>query len=283
MEKVSLPIKTKIAAWWMIMIGVIISIEGVITINERITSMAVGAPIDLGGIVDEIIFWGLSSLFFFLPALFLFKRKKWAWYLAAGTTAIVSLFIFEWYLPFKFIILLPFFTLAPLILLLLDRKNFWKTTLKPTEISVLIEKLPFPIKTKIAAWSMIIFGSVEIVLLLMFTSAMRRSYFTLSEFVIWLFWLIWILIGVSILGREKWAWWVVIIFSTIGSIVLAFPWYLILSIVLTDPECFLRNCYVDPFGHVHSILWGLSVLSIPLIIPLILLLLDRKNFWKIAS
>ena len=283
MGKITLPIKTKIAAWWMIVIGVIILIEGIITINERITSTAVGAPIDLDSIVDEIIFWALSSLFLFLPALFLLKRKKWAWHLAVGTTAIVSLFIFDWYLPFKFIILLPFFTLAPLILLLLDRKNFWKTTTKPTEISVLIEKLPFPIKTKIAAWSMIIFGSIEIALLLMFTQAMRRSYFSLSEFVIWLFWLIWILIGVSILGREKWAWWVVIIFSTMGSIVLAIPWFLILITVLTDFECFLRNCYIDPFGHIHGILLGLSVFSIPLIIPFILLLLDRKNFWKIAT
>jgi len=111
-EKVSLPIKTKIAAWWMIVIG-IIGIGVVMPIKILGGGGAHGAFA-----IDFLLY---SSLFFFLPAgFFLLERKKLAWEITIG---VFSLLIIGTLLFSFWILIIP---AVPFIFLLLDRKNFWK-------------------------------------------------------------------------------------------------------------------------------------------------------------
>lgn len=136
MEKIILPIKTKIAAWWMIIFG------------------GISLVVALGGIILTFSFdigpYGIESFFitignsvigvfaFFLPGLFILQRKRW-FQTFAIIILLVSLIIFlfgglfitlkiNWLRDtFRFLydVWPPNFG-APFILLLLDRKNFWK-------------------------------------------------------------------------------------------------------------------------------------------------------------
>ena len=148
MEKVNLPTKTKIAAWWMIGIG------GALTV------------LFWPEFISDVGFFGiLGALLFIIPGYLLLKRKKSGWWLAL-TIVSINLVIFSWlvvpdilsppghpdlYVPEQLLFLVSIliivsplsifrgaflgsFTtgflflllLIPLILLFLDRKNFWK-------------------------------------------------------------------------------------------------------------------------------------------------------------
>ena len=125
MEKVSLPIKTKIAAWWMIIISVILGCVGLrIAIQGYLHSLYGGVlllPVGLG-----IFFMG--GLLIFLPGLFLLKRKVDSWWISVMILGIAStLSIFLVLTGFTLLELCySSMFLIPFILLLLDRKNFWK-------------------------------------------------------------------------------------------------------------------------------------------------------------
>jgi len=118
MEKVSLPTKTKIAAWWMIVIG-----GGFVVISFFIRVMPEG------NLVFPILF--SISFFFFLAGLLLFLKKKWAWGFATIILIILTGVVIYFSTAgfnissinslFNPLIIIP---LIPLILLLLDRKNF---------------------------------------------------------------------------------------------------------------------------------------------------------------
>ena len=145
MEKVNLPIKTKIAAWWMLVSSII-----QLTIGSRIFDLLV-------------IAFGLASIFL---GIYLLKNKKRAWYLAAIIFFLILTFhiIYILLIPFlhwrefvkdmssyiyslkellnmnpqvmiwtifDFIIFLP-----PLILLLLDYRNFMKDDFEVTKPSL---------------------------------------------------------------------------------------------------------------------------------------------------
>jgi len=155
MEKVSLPIKTKIAAWWIIFVGGITIIEGIIfDLHGRLT----------GSLADIFIFIFILSifLFFMIPSFFLLIRKRVAWWLCIIIIPVNLIFallcLIKTHSVFQFDtfsfgirsipILLPYYLLyskrffldqhiyingfefvlytIPFILLLLDRKNFWK-------------------------------------------------------------------------------------------------------------------------------------------------------------
>jgi hypothetical protein len=138
MEKVSLPIKTKIAAWWMIIIG---GIELIIATFFTFFQLFIFAE---GRNIDFFIFYFLSlflpSLLFFIPAPFLLKKKKLAWWFSIFV--LLLLILLSFLLPPKWLIfpnvgilmyllgwktkLIDIISLIPFILLLLDRKNFWK-------------------------------------------------------------------------------------------------------------------------------------------------------------
>jgi hypothetical protein len=124
-EKVSLPIKTKIAAWWMIVSGGV----GVFLMFFFGTSL----KITWWGLflLHMPIFWAFLFIqfFFFLAGLLLLLlKKKWCWWFAIITSIVATttpIIIFGEYPP----ILIPLaiiWTGIPFILLLLDHKNFWK-------------------------------------------------------------------------------------------------------------------------------------------------------------
>jgi len=118
-NQVSLPIKTKIAAWWMIIIGGALGLMGL---------SFPFSPSFYGNFVVAVV-WGiivaLPGLLVFISGFQILKRKKLAWWLIViGTSIILTLLLLMYrsYTPPIFILSV----LIPLIFLLLDRKNFWK-------------------------------------------------------------------------------------------------------------------------------------------------------------
>ncbi len=133
MEKVSLPIKTKIAAWWMMIVAMLCS--------SLVVSQFRFFPRDfwlqpLVYITEMIsLAFVLIGLLLIVANFFVLRKKKWAWWLAM--VAFIPFFLCAFLLV---IYGLGHFTLSlvagsfgyclsllvALILLLLDRKNFWK-------------------------------------------------------------------------------------------------------------------------------------------------------------
>jgi len=276
MEKISLPIKTKIAAWWLIflgIIGILLSIVGILR----------------GGEIWVIgIFLFLPSVFCsFLPAfLLLLIKNKWAWIftiimLLIGIGIIViGLFflVFPWeygdVIIFRIIFSISLFVLLiPFILLLFDYKNLGKGWTTPIKIAAwrVVEKIQFPIKTIIAALWIIVISGLMIFLPLwwvffVFLAGGPERAFQSSDFlgglpaliglifsiiVILPIGLLFFIPSIFLLKKKRKAWWFIEIILFIGIIV-----FLVL--------------------HIFPIL----IILLP---PLILLLLDRKNFWKIAT
>jgi hypothetical protein len=131
-QKPPLPIKTKIAAWWMILLGGLGAIACVLFIKE-----IVGGSCWAGLQIPLILFF--PSFLVFLSGIFILIGKKWARWLAFITLSVMMI-IFVGY-NFSLVInrkslslvdVIKFFSLTalpiiiPFILLLLDRKNFWK-------------------------------------------------------------------------------------------------------------------------------------------------------------
>ena len=88
MEKVSLPIKTKIAAWWMIIFGAALVVLGILNFRGllRICDYNYDCVTNWEGALwialFSLVLLPLVGLFFLWPAIFILKRKKWTWYLA---------------------------------------------------------------------------------------------------------------------------------------------------------------------------------------------------------
>jgi len=126
MEKISLPTKTKIAAWWMMIMG-IMGIGYVFLF----TILMITGSFYHSRIIHLVRFFLYFFVLLFLPSLFILKRKKIGWWFAIFSL-IFSFFGFPYtMIVFGFvlasispIIIIVFIIL--LILLLLDRKNFWK-------------------------------------------------------------------------------------------------------------------------------------------------------------
>ena len=149
MEK--LPINTKIATWWMIISGIL----GFFSIQST------GSPIfelpfglgwaryiilfppflfeDFFSIPGVSIFVYLLIIYFSIGAflifpIFLFKRKKLAWWINIINLSLSLIFLIFFFFHFssfpkhwvKDPLYSLFYPLFFLILLLLDRKNFWK-------------------------------------------------------------------------------------------------------------------------------------------------------------
>lgn len=149
MEQITLPTKTKIAAWWMLVIG---GISLIAFLGELALSLYIFIFPPKGdealGIVFLVIFLAflaivslLIGLSLFLPAVYLLKRKRWAQKFtimilpAEIVGPFVLYFLFnliglkEVLINFLFYIIILVIILVviigiPFILLLLDRKNF---------------------------------------------------------------------------------------------------------------------------------------------------------------
>jgi hypothetical protein len=138
MEKISLPTKTKIAAWWMILSSILtgfINLTGALRLLNFVIPESEPSELPFSR-HDILVFIGgaifaITSFFIILrSSIFLLKQKRWAW---KFSTAILFLYLIisllVWFVAFGDFISLPVFSLLhliPLILLLLDRKNFWK-------------------------------------------------------------------------------------------------------------------------------------------------------------
>jgi len=137
-----------------------------------------------------------------------------------------------------------------------------------------MEKPPLPIKTKIAAWWMIVVGCLEVLISL--------SEWPFSIF-LWIIepvfqGLLVIIPGFLLLKRKKVGWWLAIII-----LLILLPSILLLNVIqLAFFQCFYFLCVkFFPFsiiGIVIRVIFCIFIFYIPLI-----LLLDRKNFWKIAT
>jgi hypothetical protein len=132
-EKVPLPIKTQVAALFMVIFGISGVLSSILAFPSVLACPA--CPTYLIFIIPGF-FAGLLSVIF---GALLFKRKKWVWKSCISLLFLYLLFL-GWSITeqhrgigmsFNIVILLIFKEigppiLIPLILLLLDRKNFWK-------------------------------------------------------------------------------------------------------------------------------------------------------------
>ncbi len=125
-----LPMKTKIAAWWIITAGVVGTIVGGIYhyhwLSEEGPIEEVGS-----GIVLEAIF--IIGVLYLAPGIFLLMKTKSAWVVAMvllslgliASSIFYTLVLLLWsplYFPIFFLYLVP------LILIISDQKNYWKMT-----------------------------------------------------------------------------------------------------------------------------------------------------------
>lgn len=136
MGKVSLPIKTKVAAWWMVVIGGISIGISILFILYLWFYSYRGSPRDIPIILLIFIIFISFGLSQFIPGLLILTKKKWTWWLAIISEIGLSAYMI--YLLFSMIIhrtggdlfelnLVVIGVIGiPLILLLLDRKNFFK-------------------------------------------------------------------------------------------------------------------------------------------------------------
>ena len=293
MEKVGLPIKTKIAAWWMMGSGVLELIWGCLGFLISLAAESYEeAPIVLRG---GIFAGGL--LIIFSLCLFLLKQKRVGWGLA-----VICLFVFliftilvnpitppMGYAPpprpaGSFLLRLPmigglllFFTVPSHFVVLFHFILFLIPLILLLE-SLSTEKVSLPTKTKIATWLMRITGILIMLLGMIMIADIKFLIETITEtievlkpFLILLsggficFLIFWIREG------KKWAWWVsLVVFSTFP---LSWLWLFFggpspLSIEEIISDVVTASLFIFPFTV--------------LLVPIILLLLDRKNFWKIA-
>jgi len=135
-QKPALPIKIKIAAWWLIICGIIfLSYQISILYPSYRLWKAYGEfginPLYAGAF--PVIF---NTLIFLLPGIFLLKKRKMAWNFAVAILIFIlmgGLFMFGvsmlregFDFPDKFTAIFYFFAIILFTLLILDRKNFWK-------------------------------------------------------------------------------------------------------------------------------------------------------------
>ena len=294
-QKPPLPIKTKIAAWWVFGIGII-----QLLVPFRQFSLYVIPTIFAGFLLIGL---GFSIL----------KRKKLGWFFTVSILsisliylffffffpdlAILKFFIFLSLVTFPVLLFIPsssiltfpplilflldfILTFPPLILFLLDRKNFWKS-------AAYMEKVSLPIKTKIAAWWIktigigIIFIGLGLFITLMFYAfwwigpsslLLPLSIFLLGGFICFL--------GSRIAKGRRWAWWMGIL--TLLIIWIFYFGYQFLYFRIFQPATHdLVDIFRISLSHGEFFLFILSHIFI--LPPILLLLLDRKNFWKIAS
>ena len=294
-QKPPLPTKTKIAAWWVFGIGII-----QLLVPFRQFSLYVIPTIFAGFLLIGL---GFSIL----------KRKKLGWLFTVSILSIILIYLFFFFffpglainkfftflslvtfpvflfIPPSFILTFPplilflldfILTFPPLILFLLDRKNFWK-------IAAYMEKVSLPIKTKIAAWWIktigigIIFIGLGLFITLMFYAfwwigpsslLLPLSIFLLGGFICFL--------GSRIAKGRRWAWWMGIL--TLLIIWIFYFGYQFLYFRIFQPATHdLVDIFRISLSHGEFFLFILSHIFI--LPPILLLLLDRKNFWKIAS
>ena len=157
-QKLVLPIKTKIATWWLIILGILPIIIGLGFAKDAILYepppemlSEIRDPLTFAiaivqhalypsreSLISGAIFFLVVGLTILLLNIFVLKRKKIAWWaliilLLIGTIPSGTIFVYNllqgahYYDSFVLFLALFFVGLfLPLILLILDRKNFFK-------------------------------------------------------------------------------------------------------------------------------------------------------------
>ena len=134
--RAKLPTKTKVAVWWIRIIAALVVIGGLIFSVVSFTTAAPVVKEDVSGIFAFVVaaivlpIW----LLFLLPSIFLVFKKNWGW-----TTSIIMLsleILGVWGVCIHFAISkgiyclqytpATIFLLIPLILVILDRKNYFE-------------------------------------------------------------------------------------------------------------------------------------------------------------
>ena len=134
------------------------------------------------------------------------------------------------------------------------------------------QKSPLPIKTKIAAWWILVHSGI---LSINFLSSFHLfvagffHFFMLFYLAFFILYVLLFIFSIHLLKARKKAWFVV----TIVNSGLTILWGFMIFIIYAYPWS-----YMAPMA-----LFFLFPLFIFSLIPLALLFLDRKNFWKIAS
>ncbi len=118
----SLPIKTKIAAWWMIGIGALFICYAIFSLfapGDQSVNFLVGMLSFILGVPPLVV-----------GIIFLKTKKKLVWFLSFAINLICLLFllpeIVSYMRDYYWISILLLVLFAPIYLLLSDRKNFWK-------------------------------------------------------------------------------------------------------------------------------------------------------------
>ena len=206
----------------------------------------------LDTMVDFLMVFFSSSLVIFFLGLFLFTKKRWAWWLGVAMLVLILIVIRP---STEFSVTISLLTefsapewastillMVPLALLLLDRKNFWEVS----------QKTLFPIKTRIIAILILVINGFRLTQVIYSLSSKSVSPDWSSLLLLYAgFYIIFFIAGLLILLKKRFGWWLAIIIFSIITI------FLILVQELDD-------LFIS-------------------IVPLIVLLLDRKNFFKIAS
>lgn len=132
MRKISLPIKTRVAISWLIVLDVLLLLCSIVW---GVVSIMFGS---VPGFFELVAFPSLFLIILILLEIIFLKKKKWAWWIITILlfliTSLTAIFLFLLLLsPTQGIGFLRIFTflfeiifILPLVLLLLDRKNFLK-------------------------------------------------------------------------------------------------------------------------------------------------------------
>lgn len=149
MDKITLPTKTKIAAWWMMIWGGIfftaVPFILILIVHDLFRGGGISTAIALGFDVFLLILFLILGFSFYIPGRSLLKGRRWAWkfaiimLLVGGISSSYFTVYSLWFgttpqlrtsmdimLLGVILGIILFFFLVPFLFLILDRKNFWK-------------------------------------------------------------------------------------------------------------------------------------------------------------
>jgi hypothetical protein len=136
MNKAKLPVKTKIAVWWIRIIAALVAIGGLIVIFVTLTTAADIVKEEEIGILFFVVVTIVLPiwLLFLLPSILLVLKKPWGWTASTitlsseimGVLGVCIYFAITEGLYYLQYTPATIFLLVPLILIILDRKNYFE-------------------------------------------------------------------------------------------------------------------------------------------------------------
>lgn len=126
MPEISLPLKTRIATWWIAVVTLIAVVVAIVIVTREYQNTH---HEKLGLELAMYIFLILGdSILYILPGILVELRKKWPW-IVATTLLFVEIIVVTITLFMNFdylgsLLLLAY--LVPFVLIFFDRRNYWK-------------------------------------------------------------------------------------------------------------------------------------------------------------